>query len=98
MIDITFMEFDWRKYLEAAYKEAEKSRNPSTQNGAVLINDKGEILVAVGNTLVPDGVQETEERKIKPLRHKFSVHSERDAVFKAAKEGIKTEGLTMVCC
>jgi len=48
--------------------------------------------------LVPDGVLETEERKIKPLRHKFSVHAERNSIYKAAKLGVKTEGLTMVCC
>lgn len=91
------MNIDWKPLLREAYKEAEKSRNPSTQNGALLVNDEGEILVKAGNTLTPDGVAETEERKIKPLRHKFSVHSERNAIFKAAKEGIRTEGLTMVC-
>lgn len=34
---------------------------------------------------------------LKPLRHKFSVHAERNVVYQAAKLGIKTEGLTMVC-
>jgi len=92
------MLLDWKIYLKAAYLKAEESRNFSTQNGAVLVNDKGDILVSASNTLVPDGVQETEERKVKPLRHKFSVHSERNAIFHAAKNGIKTKGLTMVCC
>ncbi len=83
--------------MQLAYQEAEKSRNPSTQNGAVIVDEKENVLVAVGNTLTPDGVYETPDRSIKPLRHKFSVHAERNAIFKAAKMGIKTEGLTMVC-
>lgn len=91
------MEANWKLLLNRAYKEAEKSKNPSTQNGAVLVNSDGKILVAVGNTLTSDGVKETAERNIKPLRHKFSVHSERNAIYKAAEKGIKTNGLTMVC-
>ncbi len=88
---------DSQKLLRIAYQKAEDSRNPSTRNGALLVNDEGEVLVSASNTLTPDGVLETEERKVKPLRLKFSVHAERNVIYQAAKLGIKTEGLTMVC-
>jgi len=92
------MELDWKKLLKMAYLKAQESRNPSTQNGAILVGDDGAILIEVSNTLVPDGLQEIDERKAKPLRHKFSVHAERNAIYKAAKSGVKIQGLTMVCC
>ena len=87
---------DWQKLLKAAYKEAQKSTFPDTQNGAILVSDKGDIILSAVNTF-PDGIKETEERKIKPLRSKLGVHTERNLIYLAAKNGIKTKGLTMVC-
>lgn len=91
------MKIDWKFYLKQAYKKAEQSRNHSTQNGAVLADNKGNTLIEAANTLTPDGVLETRERSQKPLRYKFSVHAERNLVYKAAQEGIKTKRLTMIC-
>lgn len=88
---------DWQKLLKIAYLEAQKSIWPSTQNGAILVDDKGKIVLSAVNTF-PDGIKETEERKIKPLRSKIGVCAERNLIYRAAKNGIKTEGLTMVCC
>jgi len=91
------MEQDYKKLLKAAYIEAQKSTNPSTQNGAVLVNDKGVILISAANTF-PDGVVETTKRKKeKTLRYRFSVHAERNVIYQAAKAGIKTKGLIMAC-
>lgn len=90
------MSTDWRSFLKTAYLKARESHNPSTQNGAVLINDAGKVLISAVNGF-PNGVAETKERQIKPLRHKFSVHAERNALYQAAKLGIKTNGLIMVC-
>lgn len=90
------MSLDWRKLLKIAYSEAKKSTNPATQNGAILIDDKGNIVLSAMNSF-PDGVAETQERQIKPLRLKFSVHAERNILYQAARLGIKTKGLTMVC-
>jgi len=88
---------DWKELMKTAYKEAQKSTNPSTQNAAVLVNDSGEIILSRTNSF-PDGLAETEERQTdKSLRYKYSVHAERNVIFAAAKLGIKTEGLTMIC-
>jgi len=90
------MSLDWQKLLKIAYTKAQESINPSTQNGALLVDNKGNVILSAMNSF-PDGVKETQERQIKPLRHKFSVHSERNVLYHAARLGIKTKGLTMVC-
>lgn len=90
------MSLDWKNLLKIAYSKAQKSTNPSTQNGAILVDDKGNIVLSAINSF-PDVLKETQERQIKPLRHKFSVHAERNVLYQAARLGIKTKGLTMVC-
>jgi len=90
------MSLDWQKLLKTAYLEAQKSTNPATQNGALLVNDRGDVLLSAINSF-PGGIAETKERQTKPLRSKFSVHAERNVLYQAARLGIKTEGLTMVC-
>ncbi len=47
---------DWQKLLKAAYKEAQKSTFPDTQNGAILVNDKSDIILSAVNTF-PDGIK-----------------------------------------
>lgn len=90
------MSLNRQSLLKIAYGKAQESTNPSTQNGAVLVDDKGNVVLSAVNSF-PDGVAETQERQTKPLRYKFSVHSERNVLYRAARLGIKTEGLTMVC-
>ncbi len=91
------MTFDWKKLFIVAYSKAQESTNPSTQNGAVLVNESGDIVMVAANTF-PEGIKEIPERRVKPLRYVFSVHAERNAIYQAAKVGVKTNGLTMVCC
>lgn len=91
-------------WMREAYKAAaEKSTDPRTQNGAVLISSDGGILLRSANHF-PTGVDETPERWISPtvdkpdgLKYKFVEHAERNLIFAAAKKGIPTDGLTVVC-
>ncbi len=91
------MNHDWRALLKIAYEEARKSLDPSTQNGALLINDSGEILAA-GHNRFPRGVEGTPKRWEKPLKYELIQHAERAAIFEASRKGISTNGLIMVCC
>ncbi|MFA5386065.1 MAG: deaminase [Candidatus Paceibacterota bacterium] len=90
------MSQNWQYLFKIAYTKAQESTNPSTQNGAILIDDNGNIVLSAINSF-PDGVIETQERRKKLLRYKFSVHAERNVLYQAALLGIKTKGLTMVC-
>jgi dCMP deaminase len=83
----------WKKLLKIAYEEAVNSPDPSTQNAALLV-DKSIVLKAVNE--FPVGVEYTEERWERPLKYKIIEHAERNVIFKAARQGIATEGLTMV--
>ena len=91
------MPLDWKNLLKIAYSEAKKSTNPSTQNGAILVDDKGRVIVATPNTFPERIAENIERQQNKPTRKKYSVHAERNVIYKAARLGIKTEGLTMVC-
>jgi len=88
---------NWQELLKTAYLEAQKGTNISTQNSALLIDDKDNVILSATNSF-PNGIKESEERQDdKPLRLKYSVHAERNVIYLAAKKGIKTEGLTMIC-
>lgn len=88
---------NWQELLKVTYEEAQKSTNPSTQNGAILVDDDGNLILSAVNSF-PNGVKENEERQNnKSLRYKYSVHAERNVLYLASKLGIKTEGLTMIC-
>ncbi len=88
---------DWKKLLKVAYDKARESTNPSTQNAAILFDDEGNIINSEFNSF-PRNVAETKERQSdKAIRYKYSIHAERNVLYSAARKGIKTEGLTMVC-
>jgi dCMP deaminase len=87
----------WQPLLKIAYEKAQKSTNISTQNAAILIDNNQNIIFSETNSF-PNGVDETTERQSdKATRIRYSVHAERNVIYSAAKLGIKTEGLTMVC-
>jgi len=84
-------------YMKEAYKVATMlSTDPSTQNGAILVDEKGEI-VAWGANHFCYGVQETEDRWKRPKKYKFVEHAERNAIYHAAERGIATRNTTMFC-
>lgn len=85
-----------RKFLKQAYAyAAERSPDPSTQNGAILV--LGFNVVARGANRFPRGIEVTAERLERPLKYSFICHAERDAIYDAARRGVSTEGLTMYC-
>lgn len=91
------MNDSWQELLKSAYIVAQKSTNISTQNAALLVDDDKNIILSAVNSF-PNGVKETKKRQnSKSLRYKYSIHAERNAIYSAAKLGIKTEGLTIIC-
>lgn len=83
--------------LKIAYEYArDNSTDQSTQNGAILM--KNTHIVAYGANKFPTGVKETPERLKRPLKYQFFCHAESSAILDAAKNGISTNGLSMVAC
>jgi len=85
---------EYKTYLQECYDYAKISKHPSTHNAALLINNHKIILRGVNN--LPKGVKEKKERFEGDNKHIYPNHAERDIVYKAAKKGISTNGLTMV--
>jgi dCMP deaminase len=87
---------DDRTRLAEAYTAALESPDPSTQNGAVLVDWSG-IPIARACNHFPYGVKETAERWERPLKYEVIEHAERNAIFLAAQYGRQTHGATLYC-
>jgi dCMP deaminase len=79
---------------EACRYAAERSDDPSTQNGAVLVS--GTQLIYAANRF-PTGVAVTGERLERPLKYSFMEHAERGVIYAAAAAGVPTAGATLYC-
>lgn len=99
-----------KEFLQIACQVARNSPDPSTQNGSILVKtifgntDRGfnrnPTLVASGYNTFPSGVgygDEFPERMNRPVKYTFIEHAERNSLYDAARFGIQTQGLIMVC-
>ena len=84
----------YKDLLKDCYNYASKSNHPSTHTAALLV-DEGRVILR-GKNVFPIGVKYTKERVTGDNKHMYPNHAERDLVYKAARQGIKTEGLAMV--
>lgn len=84
---------DW---LRLAFQAASRSHDPFTQNGAVLVPEAGPALDVVANTL-PAGIEATPERLSRPTKYRFIEHAERNAIYAAARHGVRSDGATLYC-
>lgn len=86
------------EFMERAYEFGSKfSTDPSTQNGCVLVDPSSNQIVSSGANYFPDGVLNKKERWERPIKYSYVEHAERNTIFNAAKNGVKTNGLDMYC-
>lgn len=88
--------------LRLAYQAALGSPDPSTQNGALLAEPYSpHAATPIYRTLAcnqfPRGVEYSEQRWERPLKYAVIEHAERNSLFKAARLGIGTQGMILVC-
>ena len=90
------MSKSWSEYFfEMADLASSKSKDPSTQVGAVIVGDDDEIL-STGFNGFPRGVDENKpERWERPIKYKYVAHGEANAIFNAARNGVALKGSTM---
>ncbi|MDP6583782.1 MAG: deaminase, partial [Anaerolineales bacterium] len=85
----------WDKYfLKMAELVASKSKDPSTQSGCVIVGPGHEIRSTGYNGLVRGARDDVPERNERPEKYLWYEHSERNAVFNAARSGIALAGCT----
>lgn len=81
-----------RRFIELAKHIASWSKDPSTQTGAVIVDQKKRI-VSVGYNGLSIGVQDTPERlNNREIKYKIIVHCERNAIIFANRD---LEGCTL---
>ena len=85
---------EYKALLRDCYEYSRRSHHPSTHNAALLVDGKKVVLRGVNN--FPIGVKEIRKRFEGDNKHIYPNHAERDVIYKAARKGIRTEGLTMV--
>lgn len=80
--------------LREAYQFAyDTSTDSSTKNGAVIVNDGG--VVSRGSNRFAKGVEVTKKRSTPVGERIYQDHSERNAIYGAARAGIPLEGTEM---
>lgn len=92
-IEITTDE-QYRDFIKDCYDYASTSNHPKTHMAALLV-DNGKVILR-GINVLPKGVKNLKERFEGNNKHIYLNHAERDLIYKAAKNGIKTQGLTMI--
>jgi dCMP deaminase len=82
-------------FLQMAQLVSSKSKDRSTKVGAVIVGEDNEVL-SVGYNGFPRGVNDDVEcRHERPTKYEFTEHAERNAIFNAARQGIRLKGSTM---
>ena len=87
---------NWKEYfLNIAEQVKLKSKDESTQIGAVVVGVNNEIL-STGYNSFPRGLNDLKpERQLRPEKYYWIEHAERNAVYNAALSGISLKNSTI---
>lgn len=90
------MNIEWTEYfMTMAYLTAMKSKDPRTKIGAVVVTPDNNI-IAQGYNGLPRGINyKNASRLVSPEKYFWFEHGERNAIYSAARNGIKLLGSTM---
>jgi dCMP deaminase len=66
-----------------------------TQNGAVLVTPRGDIISAAN--CFPADVKKNDARLQRPMKYAYIEHAERNVIYHAAKMGMPTKHATLYC-
>ena len=83
------------RFTKLAREVATWSKDPSTQIGAVIVNDERRVL-ATGYNGFPKGIADTPERyDNKEVKYETVIHAEMNAIYNAAANGISCKDATL---
>jgi len=85
---------NWNEFFfRHVYLVALKSKDPSTQIGAVLVNPEDKAVIASGYNGFPRGVKDTYERlNDRSIKYELVVHAEVNAIVDCARRGVCCKG------
>lgn len=86
----------WDKFfVEMAEHVSTKSKDRSTKVGAVIVGTSHNVL-SIGFNGFPRGVNDNvDARHERPAKYMYTEHAERNAIYNAARHGIRLEGATL---
>ncbi len=83
------------KFIELSRHIAEWSKDTNRKVGAVIV-DNDNIVISMGYNGFPRGCDETiDSRYERPDKYLFTEHSERNAIYHAARHGVTLKGCSM---
>jgi len=83
------------KYIHLAKEISTWSKDPSTQVGAVVIGEHGQLL-SQGYNGFPRGIKDSEERlSNRERKYELVVHAEMNAIYNASLNGVSLKGSTL---
>lgn len=87
---------NWEKYFKSIAEVVKtKSKDTSTNIGAVIVNKENSI-ISTGYNSFPRGMDDNKaERYERPEKYYWFEHAERNAIYNAARIGVSTNGCTM---
>jgi len=87
---------DWNLFfINMCLQVSRKSKDRSTKLGAVIVGDDNVVLSLGYNSFVRGLNDEDEEYHDRPMKYYVTEHAERNAIYNAAKEGIRLKGSTL---
>lgn len=87
----------WSDYFrDSMIKNANMSKDENTKVGAIIFSEEDGVEVSSGWNDIPRGVKHTQERNSRPLKYKFTVHGECNAIVNAARMGRSTKGMSLM--
>lgn len=87
---------DWKEYFLGIAEQVKlKSKDKSTQIGAVIVGEDNEVL-STGYNSFPRGMYDyVEERQKRPEKYFWFEHAERNAIYNAARVGTPLKNSTI---
>lgn len=86
-------ELSWDElFILQAVLISQKSKDPSTQVGCIIVNDDN-VILSTGFNGFPRGIEEDwKDRWKSPEKYHWVEHAERNAIFNAARVGVSLNG------
>jgi len=92
----TKINMNWTEYFLGIAEQVKlKSKDESTQIGAVIVGEDNEVL-STGYNSFPRGMDDSiRERQERPEKYFWIEHAERNSIYNAARIGVKLKGSTI---
>ena len=87
---------DWvKRWFGIANEFASWSKDRSTKVGCVIVSDANQVLSGGYNGFPRGVVDDVDARHERPAKYLWTEHAERNAIYAAARHGVKLEGATL---